>query len=82
LESPEKGEIKQMNDNVHDRLLVQAVVAKSGQLLFQSIAKAAVFMSILATSNFMLVMCFFLTLVPPSSRGVQTMTMLSRSWHH
>jgi di/tricarboxylate transporter len=32
LESPEKGEIKQMNDNVHDRLLVQAVVAKSGPL--------------------------------------------------
>ena len=32
LESPEKSEIKQMNDNVHDRLLVQAVVAKSGPL--------------------------------------------------
>jgi hypothetical protein len=33
LESPEKGKIKQMSDNVHDRLLVQAVVAKSGLLV-------------------------------------------------
>ena len=32
MESPKKGEIKQMNDNVHDRLLVQAVAAKSGPL--------------------------------------------------
>jgi uncharacterized protein with PhoU and TrkA domain len=37
LESPEKGEIKQMNDNVHDRLLVQAVVAKSGPLVGKTV---------------------------------------------
>jgi hypothetical protein len=37
LESPEKDEIKQMNDNVHDRLLVQAVVAKSGPLVGKTV---------------------------------------------
>ena len=37
LESPEKDEIKQMDDNVHDRLLVQAVVAKSGPLVGKTV---------------------------------------------
>jgi Trk K+ transport system NAD-binding subunit len=37
LESPEQGEIKQMNENVHNRRLVQAVVAKSGPLVGKTV---------------------------------------------
>ncbi len=37
LESTEKGEIKKMNDDVQDRLLVQAVVAKSGPLVGKTV---------------------------------------------
>jgi len=37
LESPEDGEIKQMNENVHDRVLVQAVVARSGPLVGKTV---------------------------------------------
>ncbi len=37
LESTEKGEIKQVKDNVHDRLLVQAVVAKPGPLVGKTV---------------------------------------------
>jgi uncharacterized protein with PhoU and TrkA domain len=37
LESPEEGQIKQMNESVHDRLLVQAVVAKSGPLVGKTV---------------------------------------------
>jgi len=37
LESPEVDQIKQMNENVHDRLLVQAVVAKSGPLVGKTV---------------------------------------------
>ena len=37
LESPQDEEIKQMNENVHDRVLVQAVVAKSGPLVGKTV---------------------------------------------
>jgi hypothetical protein len=37
LESPEEGEIKLMNENVHNRRLVQAVVAKSGPLVGKTV---------------------------------------------
>jgi di/tricarboxylate transporter len=37
LESPKKGKIKQMSDNVHNCLLVQAVVAKSGPLVGKTV---------------------------------------------
>ena len=37
LESPQDGEIKQLNDNVHDRVLIQAVVAKSGPLVGKTV---------------------------------------------
>ena len=37
LESPEQGEIKQMNENVHNRRLVQAVIAKSGPLVGKTV---------------------------------------------
>jgi uncharacterized protein with PhoU and TrkA domain len=37
LESTEEGEIKQMNENVHNRRLVQAVVAKSGPLVGKTV---------------------------------------------
>ena len=37
LESPEDGEIKQMNENVHDRVLDQAVVARSGPLVGKTV---------------------------------------------
>lgn len=37
LESPEQEEIKQMNENVHNRRLVQAVIAKSGPLVGKTV---------------------------------------------
>jgi len=37
LESPEQGEIMQMNESVHNRRLVQAVVAKSGPLVGKTV---------------------------------------------
>ncbi len=40
LESPEQGEIKQMNENVHDRVLIQAVVARSGPLVGKTVREA------------------------------------------
>ena len=37
LESPEQDEIMQMNENVHDRVLIQAVVARSGPLVGKTV---------------------------------------------
>jgi uncharacterized protein with PhoU and TrkA domain len=41
LESPEEREIEKMNENVHDRRLVQAVVARSGPLVGGSVRDVA-----------------------------------------
>jgi uncharacterized protein with PhoU and TrkA domain len=41
LESPEEGEIKLMNEHVHDRRLVQAVVARSGPLVGKTVREVA-----------------------------------------
>ncbi len=37
LESPEEDEIEKMNENIHNRVLVQAVVARSGPLVGKSV---------------------------------------------
>jgi len=41
LESPEEGEIKQMNENVHDRVLVQAVIARSAPLVGKTVREVS-----------------------------------------
>ena len=41
LESPEEREIEQMHENVHDRVLVQAVVARSGPLVGKTVREVS-----------------------------------------
>ena len=41
LESPEEGEIKQMNENVQDRVLVQAVIARSAPLVGKTVREVS-----------------------------------------